>query len=182
VLRDFAEELRRSLEDEMLPDEKRDGLLVHIAGYVNCDNDDCHPEFWFVNNISGIDDDTGDYLGIGDKFTTSEDYWIRDYDKYNLEEVLKLGGYHLYINGFPSARIAYLGLIKNMKQFFEELWSEPAWSFRPPHSLDETKLFVEMFLRVITTMFAVSDYRVQYVGGAPQVHSIPNPVYENNVT
>jgi hypothetical protein len=54
------------------------GCLVHIAGYVR-DGTGKHPEFYFVRNITGLHPSTGAYLGADPRFTTSEDFWTRDF-------------------------------------------------------------------------------------------------------
>ncbi len=78
TLRGFSDSLRGKLEKEMTPDEKCSGSIVHVAGLV-VDADGEHPEFYLVSNVTGIDPTTGAYLGTGESFGMSEDFWSRDF-------------------------------------------------------------------------------------------------------
>src|SRR4051794_12613736 len=59
-LRQFANELRTRKESEMTSTEKSGGSMIHIAGYVE-ESGRHHPEFYFVRNVHGIDQTTGEY-------------------------------------------------------------------------------------------------------------------------
>jgi hypothetical protein len=170
----FANALRSKLEAEMLPKEKQSGSMVHIAGYVEQDGLQ-HPEFYFVRNVYGIDDTTGEYIDVRDEFQVSEDFWRRDCPKSNLMTAFQSGTYQLYINGFTSGRVGYLVLQKRLNEFFQEIWNQPNWKFRPPSSLAESVLFVKLYMGIIGTVFQVSDYGAPFIGGDTQVHEIAQP-------
>ena len=164
----FADSLRGRLERDMTPTEKGGGCLVHIAGFVH-DSAGQHPEFYFVRNITGIDPHNGSYLGMGSSFTVSEDFWTRDYVKPSDRAALTVGpGYALYINGFPSGRIAYFGLMPLLRKFFEDVWSTANWQFRPPKTLDEVAILLELHISVVVAMFKISDYSAPFIGGPVQ--------------
>jgi hypothetical protein len=170
----FADALKARLESEMLPDEKKAGSMVHIAGYVEKSGWD-HPEFYYVRNCHGIDPATGEYLDIRDQFLASEDFWTRDCPKSNLMAAFQSGGYQIYINGFASGRIGYVALQKHMNDFFSAVWAQPKWKFRQPGCLAEAVLFVKLYMSIIATLFRVSDYAAPFIGGDTQIHEIPQP-------
>src|SRR5262252_7189122 len=66
-LGEFAYQLGCCLSEDMNDDERRNGSLIHIAGYVEQDGA-AHPEFFFVRNIESIDPSTGDYVGRSKQF------------------------------------------------------------------------------------------------------------------
>jgi hypothetical protein len=168
-----ASRLRDALETEMFWSEKKSGSMVHIAGYVG-DSGDQHPEFYFVRNIYQITP-TGDYADVREQFQVSEDFWTRDCPNGNLMEALESGGFQIYINGYPSGRIAYVGVINQLTDFFAQLWRNTEWKFRPPQSLTETALFVKLYMSIISTLFQVSNYPAPIIGGATQICEIPAP-------
>jgi hypothetical protein len=174
VVADFAEYLEHRLEGEMTRQEKTSGSIIHIAGYAST-NEGSHPEFHFVRNIAGIDQQSGSYTGFADHFATSEDFWTRDYRVPSNASQLRSGGYQLYINGYPDGRIGYLILLNHLGQFLKSVWSENRWSFRQPRTLDETAMLVELQLQIIGTIFQISDYSAPFIGGAVQVEKIFPP-------
>jgi len=173
-LANFAEALRNELQRQMLPDEKADGSMIHIAGYVE-QGGESHPEFYFVTNVHRIDPVTGEYNDIDENFGVSEDFWNRDCPKFNLLQEFQRGVGQIYINGFASGRISFLALQRNMTHFFRGIWGNPTWNFRPPHSLDENRLLIEMYIRIIGTLFEISDYSAPFIGGDPRTYAIPQP-------
>ena len=173
-LRDFAATLRNSLESGMSLSVKDSGSLVHIAGYVE-ENGLNHPEFYFVRNAHGIDSGTGEYLDIRQQFLMSEDFWSRDCPARNLMAAFQTRAYQIYINGFASGRIGYLAVQERLNSFFRMIWTQPNWRFRPPNSLAESVLFVQLYMSIINTLFQVSDYAAPFVGGGTQIHSIAQP-------
>jgi hypothetical protein len=173
-LKQFAITLSQALEQQMTREEKADGTLIHIAGYVR-DADGSHPEFWFVRNIQSMDRRTGEYGDFKDTFQVTEDLWNRDWQCYNLGALFQQGGYRLYINGYTSGRISYMILQDYMATFFAQIWQNPAWRFRPPISLDESKLIVDLYIKAVGVLFQVSDYRAPYIGGRPQIYAIAEP-------
>jgi hypothetical protein len=58
TLADFSCSLRDELESQMTHNEKMNGSMTHIAGYVNTAGVS-HPEFWLVRNVHHIDAQTG---------------------------------------------------------------------------------------------------------------------------
>jgi hypothetical protein len=164
----FSDWLRGRLEREMTSTERDGGCLVHVAGFVR-DSAGQRTEFYFVRNITGIDPNTGSYLGMGPTFAVTEDFWTRDYSTATARAALAAGtGSMLYINGFPSGRIAYLGLMPHLRKFLDEVWNTAAWRFRPPKTLDEVAILVELHFSVIGAMFRMSDYSAPFIGGPVQ--------------
>jgi hypothetical protein len=170
----FAKNLKAELEAHMDPEEKEFGSFTHIAGYVE-ESGRSHPEFWFVRNVSGIDPSTGDYTGITLNFAVTEDFWTRDCPKNKMMESFEVGNYFYYINGYPDGRIAYNELQKSLSSYFLRIWFHPNWKFRSPKSISESKLFAELNLQTIITLFRVSDYPAPYIGGRVQSLEIPSP-------
>jgi hypothetical protein len=138
-----------------------------------------HPEFWFVRNIYKLDLSSGEYSDIRLEFIKSEDFWTRDNikDKDNL--FLKFqssdGMYQLYINGFSPGRIGYNIVQQHLIHFFSTLWTNKNWKFRAPKNIDEAKLLVENYLGLINTIFLLSDYPGQLIGGGIQTEVIKQP-------
>jgi hypothetical protein len=171
----FASNLKNELETQMLLEEKQNGSMVHIAGYVE-ENGLYHPEFWFVRNIIGIDFHTGDYTDASPCFQITEDFWSRDCPKNNMIEAFELGSYYIYVNGFTPGRISFNLLHNPLDNFFYQIWSNPNWKFRPPKSLAESKLFIQLYMQIIITLFKLSDYPAPFIGGRIQTLGIKQPV------
>jgi hypothetical protein len=166
----FANYLAAQLQSSPTPGEAR---LFHIAGYVS-NGSGVHPEFYFVRNIEDINPRTGDYQGVTSNYQVSEDFWGRDY-RQAPAGMFTAGGFQRYFNGYPSGRIAYLGATQRLQEFYQQVWSEPSWKFRPPKSIDELAAFVRLELETINTLFTSSDYPSPYIGGAIQIEMIPAP-------
>ncbi|QQS45221.1 MAG: hypothetical protein IPM66_14810 [Acidobacteriota bacterium] len=173
-LDNFAQCLRSELEDQMLLSEKEQGSIIHIAGYVE-HKGVFHPEFYHVRNVHGVDPHTGEYCDINETFEIGEDFWTRDCPKSKLMQAFQNGVYQLYINGFASGRIGYVALQSAMNEFFQNFWNNPSWKFRPPSSLDETKILVELYIQIVSAMFLISDYSAPLIGGGAQIYAIPQP-------
>ncbi|HAV10948.1 MAG TPA: hypothetical protein DCX32_00150 [Candidatus Moranbacteria bacterium] len=177
-LEDFAEELRVSLETEMLSEQKKDGSMIHIAGYQKNEEGKYHPEFWFVRNVYGLDLETGEYSDIRDKFIKSEDFWTRDNKKTDIFKKFQSSdnlAYQLYINGFSPGRIGYNIVQGYLNDFFAGLWSTENWKFRAPKNINEAKLLIENYIKLINTLFVLSDYPGQLIGGSVQIEVIKQP-------
>jgi len=168
----FASALRTDLEAEMNTLEKKNGSMVHIAGYVEKSGKQ-HPEFYFVRNIHQMTAE-GWYEDLKDQFLVSEDFWTRDCPQHNLMAAFK-GKYQLYVNGYPPGRIAYVGVTHQLTDFFSKVWAQPNWKFRSPRSLADHVLFVKLYMIMIGTLFQVSDYPAPYIGGVTQICAIPCP-------
>ena len=80
-----------------------------------------------------------------------------------------------YFNGYPSGRIAYLGAVQKLQEFYEQVWREPSWKFRRPASLDELAAFVKLELETTNTLFTSSDYPTPYIGGGIRIEKITAP-------
>jgi hypothetical protein len=170
TLSGFANHLAAELESSPTPRKAR---LFHIAGYVN-DASGVHPEFYFVRNIQGINTRTGAYEGVTSNYQVTEDFWTRDYPRAPAH-MFAAGGSQRYFNGYPSGRIAYLGAMQKLQEFYEQVWREPSWKFRRPGSLDELAAFIQLELETINALFASSDYPSPYIGGVIQIEKIPAP-------
>jgi hypothetical protein len=173
TLSGFAEFLRERLSKELTAEEHAMGTLVHIAGYVEVEGA-AHPEFWFVRNIAGMDEVTGDYIGQ-ERFDISEDFWTRDYQTPEVRAALAGSFEQRYFNGYAAGRIAYLGFIQRFRAFLGQVWAEPTWSFRQPTSIEELARFIELEIQFIGTLFFSSDYAAPYIGGQVQIEKIPAP-------
>ena len=170
----FVSNLKNEIEQQMTAYEKNLGSMIHIAGYVK-ERNRSHPEFWFVRNVNGIDSKTGEYSGISSVFSLSEDFWARDCPKSNLIEAFQTGAYMIYINGFSSGRMGFNHLQYVLNQFYQQIWQNPAWKFRPPNSLDESELLVKINMQIVGTLFTMSNYPAPYIGGDIQTFTIPCP-------
>jgi hypothetical protein len=175
TIQDFAHKLKACLVEQMLDEEKDAGTFIHIAGLAR-NGERFHPEFWFVRNIHGIDQNTGEYSKPTANFLVSEDFWSRDCPKHNLMDAFKTDGYQVYVNGFASGRIGFVVLQQVLDKAFRAIWENPwgwpNWKFRPPRSLQETEAFVRLTVQVICTLFELSDYDAPFIGGEVQTHSI----------
>jgi hypothetical protein len=61
-------------------------------------------------------------------------------------------------------------------RFLGDVWSQqPTWKFRPPQSLAELASIVELQIRTIGTLYGMSDYAAPFIGGPPQIETIPPP-------
>lgn len=174
----FSRNLKDRIEDEITPQEKNKGYLIHIAGYAK-ENGLYHPEFWFIRNIHSMNPQTGEYEDVRDVFEISEDFWSRDY-KYN--DILKIGfrdpslyAGQIYVNGLTSGRIGFNIIREKLDSFFYKMWKEKAWKFRAPKNIEETELLVKNYMQIINTLFLLSDYPAQYIGGEINTIIIEQP-------
>jgi len=177
TLKDFSHNLKHALQETMLKEEKENGSMIHIAGYVE-EQGLYHPEFWFISNVHGIDPKTGEYEDIDENFAISEDFWNRDYRNNNLKETFQdpnQYSYQIYVNGLAPGRIGFNIIRTQLDRFFSSFWNVRDWKFRPPKTLKETKLYVEIYMQVINSLFIMSDYNARYIGGKTQTLLIPQP-------
>ena len=178
TLRQFAENLRALLENNMLPEEKESGSLIHIMGYVE-ENGRSHPEFWFVRNVHHLNLQTGAYENVNEQFAISEDFWGRDCPADNIMGLFRqenLYAFRMYINGFTSGRIAYNIVQQQLDRFFIDIWRKQEGGFRPPQSIEETELLAKLYMQVINTLFLLSNNPGQAIGGTTQTNLIPQPI------
>jgi len=181
TLETFCNKLKDELQTKMTTTEKMNGSLIHVAGYVE-DESLSHPEFWFISNVHGINETTGEYQNVDETFAISEDFWNRDCPRGHLMEAFKDendSSWQYYVNGFTPGRIGYNVVSKKLVDFFSEIWSVKEWRFRPPKSLKETEILVKLYMQVINDLFLLSDYSAKVIGGDTQTLIIDRP---NNIT
>jgi hypothetical protein len=171
----FAESLRQSLDYQMTPEEKRNGSIVHVAGYAR-DVDGWHPEAYILSNIQDLDADTGDYLPPMQTFLPLEEkFWATTSATAEGREAFEAGAIITYVNGFAPGRVAYFGLQQEMAALFDSIWKRPGWKFRPPQNLRELAIYLRLHLNIVGDLFEMSDYPGQIIGGQPQIKLIPPP-------
>jgi hypothetical protein len=171
----FANYLIGRLKTDLTTPERKMATMFQIVGYVS-DDDGVHPGLHFVRNWSTINPSTGAYEGIQPTFHVSEDFWNRDYPNDRAAGQLRLGWYRSYFNGTPDGRIAFYEFMQRFERFLGEVWSQqPTWKFRPPQSLDEFTSIVELQIRTVGTLYRMSDYDAPFIGGDPQIETIPPP-------
>jgi hypothetical protein len=175
TLEGFADYLRQRFNSEMTADERRNGALIHVAGYATDSVGEKHPEMWFVRNFDRIDESTGEYCESNDQFEVTEDFWNRDYLTRATQSAVRAGGSQRYFNGFPPGRMAFLGMTQLLGAFFQQVWDHPNWQFRPPQTLDELASFVKLEMYSVATIFGSSDYSAPFIGGAIQLVKIAPP-------
>lgn len=173
TLQGLSEYLRKRLTEEITESERDDLTLVHIAGYVEQDGTS-HPEFYFVRNFERLGS-KGDYQGRLNVFELSEDFWTRDFKPRSARDDPNVDVTWRYFNGLPEGRIAYLGLVNLLPDFFNGVWNQPGWKFRPPRNAVELGAFMELEVRTIGTLFVSSDYAAPYIGGPVQIEAIDPP-------
>ncbi len=149
--------------------------FVQLAGYVR-DAAGYHPEFYFIRNIEdNLNPNDGSYHK-GPTFKVDEQLWGRD-----LKEQEPRGNFlagntaHLYVNGYPAGRIAYMTLMDQLGAFLNSTWDNPGWKFRRPKTLSEQVDWINLQFQVIDTLFRSSDYPSQYIGGPVWTLGIPPP-------
>ena len=169
----FASHLCERFQAEVGADERADGILVHIAGYVG-GTGSVHPEMHFVRNATGVDPHTGDYI-FGDTSVVSEDFWTRDYQQQVTRSALANGGYQRYFNGAAHGRSALIGVSQKLQEFFTQAWSEPTWCFRPPATLAELGDFLDLEMRAVSALYSSSDYVGPPIGGPVQLEFVAAP-------
>jgi hypothetical protein len=174
-LKEFSESLRRSLEVNMLDEEKRMGCFIHICGYVQSDRDKI-PEFWFIRNVHGINRETGEYEGIDGNFEISEDLYSKFNSTTTINEFFGKGNDYLFSNGFAPGRIALFSLMPTINQFISGLWKNPSWRFREPRSVKDYEVIIRGYFNIVSMLFTVSDYSAPYIGGEIRSHIIPYAV------
>lgn len=173
----FSHNLKTELEKTMTSDEKKGGSIIHIAGYVT-ENGLSHPEFWFVRNIHRIDQQTGYYKDIDDKFEISEDFWTRDCQAETFSKSWAdptRNAIQTYFNGFSPGRIGYYAVSSELRRFFNYMWNNKSWKFRPPQSIEETEILLKNYMQIIDTLFVLSEYKARYIGGTIQTLVIKPP-------
>lgn len=177
-LRDLAHNLRDELQRKMLPSEKANSSIIHIAGYVK-ENDIWHPEFWFVRNATGIDERTGEYV-IGKEFICGEEFWgiNPEHENYKIIQSSPENAIY-YFNGHVGGRIGINllleHLIKKENSFFKQMWNSPSLKFSPPRNIKDDIKIIQLYFSVINTLYEMSGYPARYIGGRPYLKYITCP-------
>lgn len=171
-LEDFTAILSKAFESQMLPKEKSNLSISHIAGYVNG-----HPEMWCLSNTQL--QDNGHYLQGSDKFHYSEDFWNRDWKNNNLEKLFESDGlnYQMYVNSTIEGRVAFNVARSYLDQYFVSMFRSEEFKFRYPKNLDEHKLMVKMYIDMIDAVYQLSDYSPKMIGGETKLFVISKPNY-----
>lgn len=172
TLADFAQRLRDSFQAGMAsgPPEL---MFAHIAGYAT-DRNGYHPEFHFVRNTLGMEEN-GEYLPPQPTFLPpSEDFYSRDCRHRNSPTgFINDGQLQFYTNGFPSGRITYVEATRHIGSFLQGVWGTPALCLRHPQTLTEVEGYVRLQMAVIHELFAMSG-RTE-IGGDIQTLAIAPP-------
>lgn len=167
TLEGFADKLFRDLASNVSPDA---GYLFHIVGYAG-DGAEYHPEMWFVRNFSGIDDNSGEYTGIG-TWQISEDFW----HKYRTaNRSFAPDDYVYFTNGTPDGRIASVILERQLDPVFKYVRDRHGWKFRSPKDLGGFAALIKAEFEVIYALFINSDYEGPPIGGPTQIETILPP-------
>jgi hypothetical protein len=170
----FANYLIGRLNADLTSGERGMATLIQIVGYVS-DEDGVHPALHFVRNCFSINPLTGAYEDIRPTFKVREDFWTRDHPDDRAARLLGPDRYRSYFNGTPDGRIAFYNFGRLFQSFLGDVWQQPMWKFRPPQSLDELASIVELQIRTIGTLYGMSDYDAPFIGGDPQIVTIPPP-------
>lgn len=176
TLHQFVQNLHDEVQMNMTNDEKDNGSIFHIAGYVE-DGHRSHPEFYVVQNVHGIDAE-GEYINLDHNFDLSEDFWARDCPANNImSQFANSSDYsaQLYINGFSAGRIGYNAVSDRLNKLFIDIWQNSKWKFRPPQTIDDMEIILELCMNVVNGLFMLSDYSAKIVGGKIQTYKIPQP-------
>jgi len=172
TLKQFTENLCKTLEKEMLLNEKENGCIMHICGFVK-DDSSYHPEMWHISNVILTD---GEYKNS--EFHSSEDFWRRDWQK-SKEAIKDSKGYQYYINGFSPGRISFNIAGQYLHEFlYQVFWNNSDKNFkefRPPQNLDENEHLMKLFMQFIAAMFELSNYSPKLIGGKIQSYKIKSP-------
>ena len=174
TLEGFADHLARRLTNEITDAERNNGSLIHIAGYFS-EGGASHPAMHFVRNLARIDPTSGDYDGVEHDFQVSEDFWGRDYLIQDTRDALARGGSQRYFNGTAAGRIAYFGVSQLLNEFFVQAWDDQAWKFKPPQTLEQQAVQLDLAIRAIGALFSSSDYAAPYIGGDVQTELVTPP-------
>lgn len=150
--------------------------FFHITGYAD-DGEGAHPEFWFVRNMTHIDEVTGEYQGIVREFMVDEHFWSRDYPSIKAKEAtyFETGGTYHYFNGHAEGRIVYRMAFDALSSVYRFAWGNPRWEFRAPADINELAGLVEHQAKAVTVLFLSSKYQTPPVGGEIQVLKSPAP-------
>jgi hypothetical protein len=177
-LSQFVCRLRNALQNDATPQEKKEGLLVHVAGYEVDKDLGFHPVHWTVTNVPGLHDD-GEYKEPTDTFRHFEDFWDRDCKVKDSPSGFSSNDYDLWIyaNGFAPGRIAYLNMRGHAQMLLNALWNTKGanWYFRAPKSLAESEKLTRLYMNLVNGLFEISDAPALIVGGEPQIIGIPLP-------
>jgi hypothetical protein len=165
----FAARLRERLIPHTNPHHRR---MIQVAGYAE-EGQYAHPELYFLRNIPGKAPD-GTYCEPSGEFHLTEDFWSRDYLSDETRATVDSGGAHIYYNGFPSERLAYMMLHRRIHDFYRQVWSSSR-RFRSPSSLEEMAVFVELTLNATAAFLGSGDHHGDRSQLGLQLEIIPAP-------
>jgi hypothetical protein len=146
--------------------------MIHLAGYAT-DGDRAHPEMYFVRNFRGSSP-LGYYDEPGAEFFVSEEFWSRDYRSEQNRETVASGGAHLYLNGSPKTRIAYLVLNQRLHDFYRQTWAASK-RFRSPRTLQELATLIEIDMRLTSAFLGSIGKKVNADPAQIEMELIPAP-------
>jgi hypothetical protein len=139
---DFCERLAGQLTAEWRRLHLRSGLWVYVSGVANRD-----VQFWFVNNIAGIDPNNGTYSGIADTFKAVNDfdqnYVTRDRRPGETKDQLLDRALYTFRNGalYPSTT-----MLDAFSATVLQIFNGNVPGFAPIRSLDDLAFFARQRL------------------------------------
>lgn len=170
-LADFVESLRASVDGAATAaHQKQAGYFFHIAGYQG-NKGAQHPEFHLITNYNLTPD--GNYTVVSPTLHSSEKFWSAQGNQ-SLANVFADRAGYIYCNGFPSGRQIYFHLLKRMADLRSQVWSNPAWQFRPPSSIEEEAKVLKLDMEHINLFFRQSNYSAPFIGGEIETLTIPS--------
>jgi hypothetical protein len=168
-LGDFARHVGEQLARQRDPICRR---LIHIAGYARSGKH-VHPEVYYVRNVRGRSADGG-YGRPGRAFTRTEEFWELDYPRKETREALREGGAHMYLDGYPKKRLAYMVLHMRLHDFYRQVWHSSEM-FRRPSTIADIAQLVELDMRVAAVFLGAGNRTMRGGEHSLQVEVIPAP-------
>ncbi|MDO8731931.1 MAG: hypothetical protein Q7L55_05075 [Actinomycetota bacterium] len=168
----FAEYLATRLENELTERQWGEPTVLQIVGYEGDAKNSQHPVLYHLRNVDRIDPNTGNYVGISNKFQVTEDFWLRDHDPVRSPGAHNQFRVQFYFNGSTAGRTVFG---RHLIEMFGIIWSDASNEFRSPRNLYELTEFMKILIQTIGTLYSISDYVMRPVGGPPQMWAIPQP-------
>ena len=168
----FCKRLAQELSTAWKKDRRKSGLWVFIAGY-----EDSEARFWFVNNISDLDRQTGLYRRTHSNFAA-----VNDLDKNYIKPLLKKGitkdqalkaGPFSFRNGalFPFAPI-----YDKYNDILHTLFGGNDEGFKRPRTLKDFAFIARQRLEFVKRLYSAKHgiYKREYaaIGGRIYVYTI----------
>lgn len=149
--------------------------IMHLTGYGPKPAVGTIPQFWHVRNMTGIDDQTGDYTGRSSVYTASEDFPTRDLPNGDWEEFKKQMAEQVYVNGHVYGRIAFNFGFQALAKLDSELITRSKGNLRSPQSIDEMKDRVVRRFDLVSDVYSRNTYGARVIGGPTQIRKLPIP-------